>query len=43
MSIYKDIIGYGPRAKKNGRYYSILGPGLASSLESGDKFDDEDY
>lgn len=43
MSIYKNIIGYGPRAKKNGRYYSILGPGLASSLESGDKFDDEDY
>ena len=43
MSIYKSIIGYGPRAKKNGRYYSILGPGLASNLESGDKFDDEDY
>lgn len=43
MSIYKSIIGYGPRERKNGRYYSILGPGLASNLESGDKFDDEDY
>ena len=24
MSIYKNLIGYGPRAKHNGRYYSIL-------------------
>ena len=38
MSIYKSITGYGPRAKKNGRYYSILGPGLSSNLEKGDKF-----
>ena len=43
MSIYKNLIGYGPRAKHNGRYYSILGPGLSSNLEKGDKFDDEDY
>ena len=41
--IYKNIIGYGPRAKKNGRYYSILGPGLDRCLEEGRKFDDEDY
>ena len=43
MSIYKSLIGYGPRAKHNGRYYSILGSGLSSNLEKGDKFDDEDY
>lgn len=43
MSIYKSITGYGPRAKHNDRYYSILGPGLSSNLEKGDKFDDEDY
>ena len=43
MSIYKNLIGYGPGAKHNGRYYSILGPGLSSNLEKGDKFDDEDY
>lgn len=43
MSIYKSITGYGPRAKKNGRYYSILGPGLSRCIEDGDKFDDEDY
>ena len=43
MSIYKNLIGYGPRAKHNGRYYSILGSGLSSNLEKGDKFDDEDY
>lgn len=43
MSIYKSIIGYGPRAKHNGRYYSILGPGLGSHLEEGSKFDNEDY
>ena len=43
MSIYKNLIGYGPRAKHNGRYYSILGSGLGSHLEEGSKFDDEDY
>lgn len=43
MSIYKSITGYGPRAKKNGRYYSILGPGLAGNVENGHYFDDEDY
>lgn len=43
MSIYKNLIGYGPRAKYNGRYYSILGPGVSSCLEAGRKFDDEDY
>ena len=43
MSIYKSITGYGPRAKHNGRYYSILGPGLGSHLEEGSKFDNEDY
>ena len=43
MSIYKNLIGYGPRAKHNGRYYSILGSGLSSNLEEGSKFDNEDY
>ena len=43
MSIYKSIIGYGPRAKYNGIYYSILGSGLSTNLEKRDKFDDEDY
>lgn len=43
MSIYKSITGYGLRAKKNGRYYSILGPGLAGNVENGHYFDDEDY
>lgn len=43
MSIYKNIIGYGPRAKYNGRYYSILGFGSSANLEKGDEFDDEDY
>ena len=43
MSIYKNLIGYGPRAKHNGRYYSILGSGLGSHLEEGSKFDNEDY
>ena len=43
MSIYKNLIGYGPRAKHNGRYYSILGSGLGIHLEEGSKFDDEDY
>ena len=43
MSIYKNLIGYGPRAKHNGRYYSILGPGLGSHLEEGSMFDNEDY
>ena len=43
MSIYKSITGYGPRAKHNDRYYSILGSGLGSHLEEGSKFDNEDY
>ena len=43
MSIYKNLIGYGPRAKYNGRYYSILGPGLSENLEKEDRFDDEFY
>lgn len=43
MSIYKNLIGYGPRAKHNGRYYSILGSGLGSHLEEESKFDNEDY
>ena len=43
MSIYKNLIGYGPRAKHNGRYYSILGSGLGIHLEEGSKFDNEDY
>lgn len=43
MSIYKNLIGYGPRAKYNGRYYSILGFGSSANLEKGDKFDDEGY
>ena len=43
MSIYKNLIGYGPRAKHNGRYYSILGPGLSENIEKEDRFDDEFY
>lgn len=43
MSFYKNITGYGPRAEENGRYYSILGIGLGSSLEKGNCFDNEYY
>ena len=43
MSIYKNLIGYGPRAKHNGRYYSILCSGPSENLEKGDKFDNEFY
>ena len=43
MSIYKNLIGYGPRAKHNGRYYSILGPGLSENIEKEDRLDDEFY
>ena len=43
MSIYNNIVGYGPRAKRGEKYYTISLSGYTWSIESGDLIDEEHY
>lgn len=43
MSIYKNIIGYGPRAERGEKYYSISIFGYTWYIEKGDMLDEEHY
>ena len=43
MSIYKNLIGYGPRAERGEKYYCISLTGYCWSMEAGDSIDEERY